>query len=417
MAEGPSPAALRSFGCSGDWLRRESVHSIKPLSLPWPAGSTESTEAEPRSILAWFAIAGELALFIALVYLLRLETNALLRVLLVALAGWCVHYFLPQRHRLPFFVLLSFATIAAVFANLGPNWHHWRFDGLIDAAWIVVIGLVLIEIASLPIAFGWKVLALAGAGCGLAAARMDWVATPWTRAVWPVLASMFMFRLIVYVYEMRREQRMATLSELLAYFFMLPNVCFPLFPVVDFRTFRSTYYNADRHCIYQTGIEWMFRGAIHLICYRIVYQRFVVDAADVHNQIDLIQFVIWPFLLYLKVSGTFHIITGLLHLFGFNLPETHNLYFLSSSFTDFWRRINIYWKDFIMKIVYYPLYFRFRRWGESVALVGATLLAFLATWLLHNYQWFWLRGTWVFTWNDFLFWMILGRACDGQRPL
>ncbi len=53
------------------------------------------------------------------------------------------------------------------------------------------------------------------------------------------------------------------------------------------------------------------------------------------------------------------------------------------------------------------LYFRFRRWGESVALVSATLLAFLATWLLHNYQWFWLRGTWVFTWNDFLFWMIL----------
>lgn len=389
---------------AGSWLRRASVHWAKTLSLPW---SADPTETESRSILAWFAIAGQLALFIALVYLLRLETNALVRVLLVALAGWCVHYFLPQRYRLPFFVLLSFAAIAAVFANLGPNWHHWRFEGLIDAAWIAAIGLVLIGIVHLPIAFGWRVLALVGAGCGLAAARMDWIATPWTRAVWPVLASMFMFRLIVYAYEMRRDQRMATVSERLAYFFMLPNVCFPLFPVVDFRTFRSSYYNADRHYIYQTGIQWMFRGAVHLICYRIVYQRFVIDAADVHNQIELLQFIIWPFLLYLKVSGTFHIITGILHLFGFNLPETHNLYFLSSSFTDFWRRINIYWKDFIMKIVYYPLYFRFRRWGESVALVSATLLAFVATWLLHNYQWFWLRGTWVFTWNDFLFWMIL----------
>jgi D-alanyl-lipoteichoic acid acyltransferase DltB (MBOAT superfamily) len=378
-----------------------------PLSLPWPAGSAESREAEPRSILAWFAIAGQLALFIALVYLLKLETYALIRVLLVALAGWCVHYFLPRRYRLPFFVLLSFAAIAAVFGYHGPDWYHWKFEGLIDAAWIVVIGLVLIEIARLPIAFRWRVLALIGAGCGLAAARMDWIATPWTRAVWPVLASMFMFRLIIYVYEMQREQKIATLSERLAYFFMLPNVCFPLFPVVDFRTFRSTYYNADRHYIYQTGIQWMFRGAIHLICYRIVYQGFVIDAADVRNQADLVQFMIWPFLLYLKVSGTFHIITGIMRLFGFNLPETHNLYFLSSSFTDFWRRINIYWKDFIMKIVYYPLYFRFRRWGESVALVSATLLAFLATWLLHNYQWFWLRGTCVFTWNDFLFWMIL----------
>jgi hypothetical protein len=187
---------------------------VKTLSLPWSAGPTAT---DPRSILAWFAIAGQLALFIALVYLLRLETTALVRVLLVALAGWCVRYFLPQRYRLPFFVLLSFAAIAAVFGNVGPNWHHWRFDGLIDAAWIVVIGLVLIEIARLPIAFRWRVLALVGAGCGLAAARMDWIATPWTRAVWPVLASMFMFRLIVYVYEMRREQSTATLSERLAY--------------------------------------------------------------------------------------------------------------------------------------------------------------------------------------------------------
>jgi lysophospholipase L1-like esterase len=40
--------------------------------------------------------------------------------------------------------------------------------------------------------------------------------------------------------------------------------------------------------------------------------------------------------------------------------------------------------------------------------VLATLLAFVITWLLHSYQWFWLRGTLNFTWNDFLFWMILG---------
>jgi hypothetical protein len=33
---------------------------VKTLSVPWSAGPTE---AEPRSILAWFAIAGQLALF------------------------------------------------------------------------------------------------------------------------------------------------------------------------------------------------------------------------------------------------------------------------------------------------------------------------------------------------------------------
>ena len=88
---------------------------------------------------------------------------------------------------------------------------------------------------------------------------------------------------------------------------------------------------------------------------------------------DLVQYVLGTFLLYLRVSGQFHLIVGMLHLFGFHLPETHHLYFLASSFTDFWRRINIYWKDFMMKLVFYPSFFRLRQLGDRTALVGATL--------------------------------------------
>ncbi len=65
------------------------------------------------------------------------------------------------------------------------------------------------------------------------------------------------------------------------------------------------------------------------------------------------------------MSGQFHIIVGMLHLFGFNLPETHHSYFLASSFTDFWRRINIYWKDFMMKIFFYPAYFALSKRGAD----------------------------------------------------
>ncbi len=67
------------------------------------------------------------------------------------------------------------------------------------------------------------------------------------------------------------------------------------------------------------------------------------------------------FLLYLRVSGQFHLIVGLLHLFGFRLPETHKLYYLAHSFTELWRRINIYWTDFMMKTVFYPIYFRVKQ--------------------------------------------------------
>jgi hypothetical protein len=114
------------------------------------------------------------------------------------------------------------------------------------------------------------------------------------------------------------------------------------------------------------------------------------------------------FLLYLRVSGLFHLVIGMLYLFGFRLPETHHRYFLASSFTDFWRRINIYWKNFMLKVFYYPAYFKLRRLGPTKAMVLATLFVFVMTWFLHAYQWFWLRGTALIVWQDVLFWTILG---------
>ena len=86
--------------------------------------------------------------------------------------------------------------------------------------------------------------------------------------------------------------------------------------------------------------------------------------------------MVLTYMLYLRVSGQFHIIIGFLHLFGYDLPETHRKYLLSRSLTDFWRRINIYWKDFMVKMVYFPVYFRLRRSGDVRAQVVATVLVF-----------------------------------------
>jgi hypothetical protein len=189
---------------------------------------------------------------------------------------------------------------------------------------------------------------------------------------------------------------------------MVPNVCFPLFPVVDYSTFRRTYYDAEPDQIYTTGIRWIVRGLVHLILYRVVYVHLVGDPVEVQTLGQLVQFLLATFLLYLRVSGQFHLIVGFLHLFGFRLPETHHLYYLASSFSDFWRRINIYWKDFMMRLVYYPSFFELKRFGPTSALVGATIIVFVATWVLHSYQWFWLRGGFPLTVQDGLFWGFLG---------
>src|SRR5262249_24588648 len=201
----------------------------------------------------------------------------------------------------------------------------------------------------------------------------------------------------------------ATLSERLSYFFLLPNVAFPLFPVVDYQTYRRSYYNSDAHAIYQKGLLWMVRGLVHLLLYRIAYQYLVLSPGEIDSVGTVAQFMVTSYLLYLRISGQFHLIAGILCLFGYNLPETHHLYYLSSGFNDFWRRINSYWKDFMMKMVYYPAFVSLgKRFGRTAGIVIATAIVFLGTWLLHSYQWFWLRNSFPLRATDALFWGFLG---------
>jgi D-alanyl-lipoteichoic acid acyltransferase DltB (MBOAT superfamily) len=339
-------------------------------------------------------VAAEVTLVVLVVRQFQVESTAFLRIMLLAFAGFVVHAWLPLPWRMPFFALLSLGAIGLV---LGPR----------EGAWLVGVGLLLIGVCHLPVSFGFRVTLLVALGALLVLGRADWLPAPWSKAVWPILGSMFMFRLIVYLYDLRHGSVPFSLWRSLGYFFLLPNVCFPLFPIVDYKTFRRVDYDADAFQIYQRGVDWMARGITHLILYRAVYYYLTLAPSEVADPGRLAQFLVANFLLYLRVSGQFHLIVGLLHLFGFHLPETHHRYYLASSFTDFWRRINIYWKDFMLKIFYYPVYFKLRAWGPTPALVVSTLMVFAVTWLLHSYQWFWLRGSFLLAWTDVSFWAVL----------
>ena len=314
------------------------------------------------------------------------------------LGGFVIHALLPRSWRKPFFLVL-FAGAATLLFTF-PN-----------AVLLIGIALGLIAICHTPIPFAARIALLVIAGGVLALFRAELLPLPGSAlssVVLPILGAMFMFRLIVYMYDLRHLNRDLSISDRLAYFFLLPNLCFPLFPVVDFRTYLRTYYDADDIDIYQKGVLWIFRGVTHLLLYRIAYHHLMPSPAEVDGVLKVALYMAATYLLYLRISGQFHIIVGVLCLFGFNLPETHRLYFLASSFNDYWRRINIYWKDFMMKILFYPSFMRLRRFGTTSALVISTLVVFAGTWLLHSYQWFWLRGTFPITWPDALFWGILG---------
>jgi hypothetical protein len=364
----------------------------KDFVIP-PHGPGEAGESRDLGTIAVVSI--QLALALVVIHQFQLESRTFFHVMLLGGAGFITHALLPLRYRLSFFTLLSLASITLV---LGP----------LDSVSLVVLGLVLIGICHLPVRMAVRILLLLGTGLLFVVWRIELLPAPWSVAIWPILASMFMFRLALYLYTLKHDKKQPALAPTLAYFFMLPNVCFPLYPVIDYATFVRTYYDRDAGRIYETGMKWIVRGLAHLILYRLVYLKLAGDPTELVTLGDLVQFLLSTFLLYLRVSGQFHLITGVLHLFGFRLPETHHLYCLAPGFTDFWRRINIYWKDFMMKLVYYPSYFWLRRWGANTALVGATIVVFLATWIFHSYQWFWLRGGFPLEPQDALFWSILG---------
>jgi len=344
------------------------------------------------------AVVAQLAVLSLLAVAFQVETQAFRYVLALSAAGFVIHHLLPLRFRMAFFALLSIVGLIVAFGVEGA----WA-----ESAWLLGLGGLLIGLAHMPIPFlGRIALIVVGTG-GLMAMRVGYFPAPWSGLLWPAFGAMFMFRGMIYLYDLRTNAAPFSLSRAVAYFFMLPTVCFPLFPVIDYKAFQRSHFNDDATRIYQKGIVWMFRGMVQLLMYRLLYRNAPLDPDTVVDAGSAALFMVSTYLLYLKVSGSFHVIVGLLHLFGFNLAETHHRYLLSSSFTDFWRRINIYWKDFIQKLFFYPVFFRVRKLGETPALVIATVIAFAATWFLHGYQMFWLLGRLPLVITDSLFWAIL----------
>src|SRR5205085_4182745 len=104
---------------------------------------------------------------------------------------------------------------------------------------------------------------------------------------WVILGSMLMFRIIVYLYDLKNRNAEFGLFRGMAYFFMLPNVCFPFFPIVDYKTFVRSHFAASPIRIYQVGLRWILRGVIHLLLARVVIQLGSMSPLDATNLTDV----------------------------------------------------------------------------------------------------------------------------------
>ena len=91
-----------------------------------------------------------------------------------------------------------------------------------------------------------------------------------------------------------------------------------------------------------------------------------------------------------------------------NLPKVFDNYFIATSFVDLWRRINIYWRDFILKIFFYPIMFIYKKHIKKYLLPVTMMTVFLVTCLLHSYQLFWITSYFSLKSVDLAFWITVG---------
>jgi hypothetical protein len=371
-----------------------------------PASRRRDYSATPIALRDFALIALQLALATTFVWQFELEKQRHLHWgMLAVLLGFLVNAHLPARFRHAWFFAISVVFLFVIF-----GWPDGSFAGWSDGLFAISIAGSLIAAAALPLPITARVGLILALGV-----TFTWMRSTSTALFWPIVGSMFMFRMISWLDAARRNQGPRTLVETAGYFLMLPNSLYTLFPVVDAKVFRETWYNDEPRVIYQTGVRWIAAGILHLVLYRVIKYEVLLSPLAVRTPSDALLYLAANYSLYLGVSGRFHIICGMLHLFGWNLPRTHDHYFLASSFSEIWRRINIYWKDFLMKTFFYPAYFRIRarlpvqgQRRDELSIAIAVMWVFFWTWLAHSWQTFWILGRFPILLEHGVIWLVVG---------
>ena len=304
-----------------------------------------------------------------------------------------LNYWMPEKFRFHF---LSLASIAGCFFILDA----------VNAAGLVLIMLAVTFVISSKISIRLKIIFSVLLFAGLVLARAGIIPVPFIPFAIPLAGSLLMFRLMLVLYEKKFTKPESSFVQNFSYFTLLPNLGLPLFPIVDYKTFLRNHSPDDAEAI-NKGLRRMLMGILQLLLYRYIYMNVLPPLSGIHHATTAAVYLACSYLLILHLTGLMWIAVGYLGLLGFKLGPIFNNVFLVESFGDIWRRINIYWREFVMKIFYYPVYFRLRKKVKKPVLLSA-LIVFTLTGLMHGWQWFWLLGNISFHSTGLFYWSILG---------
>ncbi len=321
---------------------------------------------------------------------------------------------------------LGLASFMALFCFFFPihSVASIRFKSLIQQIWflavlfiflspanaikVLLVSGILLSILFSRISSSVKLLLLSTAAIYLFLCRFGILYSLIPPHALTVIAGIFMFRSIIYLYDDHHGAQPKNLLDKTSYFFLAPNIIFPLFPIIDLQTFQRTKYNTEPSDIYQRGINLIVWALLCLLFYRLVYYFGLPDVFKLKGLFDVLQYLGSSYLTVIRLVGILSLSVGILRMVGYNLPEIFNFMFLARSFSDLFRRINMYWKDFMMKLVYYPVYFKLRKAKSAHLITYALIITFILTWFFHIYQWSWILGSNPIRGTGLIYWGVFG---------
>jgi hypothetical protein len=229
------------------------------------------------------------------------------------------------------------------------------------------------------------------------------------RVVVFALSSLFAFRWFWYLKERAREERASLLVDG-TYFFNFPAMALWFFPLISYRRWKEAMDRTAAASSLNRGMYWVALGIFQLILYRILEYYGYISSLHVVDADTFWRHIFTNFFLLVRVSGFFHLAMGLLGIFGFSFPKPVDSYFLSSSFSDFWRRVNVYFREFLWEVVLPVLQ---KNLGIK-RVFPSILLLFALSAVLYSWQYFCLHGSFPIKGGDLLFWLVFGLLVSGE---
>jgi hypothetical protein len=210
------------------------------------------------------------------------------------------------------------------------------------------------------------------------------------------IMNLFFIKLFYYFYEvvtLDTPLESYTFSNFMLYFFFLPFLFLVHVPISYTAFINSLSAKLDKVVLWR-GIKLTLFGVfLFSLNYWITATYFsevslfgyIIQNYTLMSSLELFGWLTANFVLFFYwIAGSVHITIGVLNICGFDLYPGFNYVFLSHNLLEFWRRWHIYFREFLVSTIFYPVSFYFVRRGKKYSGVFiAGLLTFVGATFFH----------------------------------